>query len=95
MDFRDEHVAGDPFPKRMRELYTYLGVAEAHFHGRPVELPAPHNYPLTWEGRASEADYAGMSVVCEEYVERRIAAPHTWHAAELFLYIFDGPPTNM
>lgn len=95
MDFREEHAGGEPFSERARELYPYLGVAEAHFHGRPVELPAPDNYPLTWEAQASEADYAGMRVVCEEYVERRIAAPHTWHAAELFLYILDGLPPNM
>jgi hypothetical protein len=95
MDWRDGHVPGEPFPERMRELYPYLEVAEAHFHGRPVGLSAPDSYPLTWEAQAGEADYAGMRVVCEEYVERRIAAPHTWHAAELFLYLLDGLPPSM
>jgi len=90
MDWRDEHVPGEPFPDRAKELYPYLGVAEAHFHGRAVELPAPDTYPLTWEAEASEADYPAMGIVCDEYVQRRIAAPHTWHAAELFLYILQA-----
>jgi hypothetical protein len=47
-------------------------------------------YPLTWEARASQANYEGMKLVSKEYTERRICAPHSWHAAEMFLYLLDG-----
>ena len=31
--------------------------------------------------------YEGMKVIAEEFVRQRLAAPHTWHAAEVFLYL--------
>jgi len=34
-------------------------------------------------------DYGGMAIVSGTYVERRIAAPHTWHASEMFLYLLE------
>jgi hypothetical protein len=42
------------------------------------------DYPLTWEANASQAAYPGMDLVSPEYAARRLAAPHTWHAAEMF-----------
>ena len=43
--------------------------------------------PLTWETNASLADYSKMTVIFPEFVHQRIAMPHTWHAAEMFLYL--------
>ncbi len=34
--------------------------------------------------------YQGMALVSEEFVTRRLAAPHTWHAAEVFLYLLEA-----
>ncbi len=90
MDFRDRHVASPPFDARAGERYPYLTWAEAHFHGA---LPPMHlscaTYPHTWEAEASQADYARMGLVSDRYVTRRLAAPHTWHAAEMFLYLLE------
>jgi hypothetical protein len=47
------------------------------------------DYPLTWEAQASEAKYDGMRRVAGEYVKARTCAPHTWHAAEAFLYLLE------
>jgi hypothetical protein len=86
MDYRSEHVEGPGFSERSRELYPYLGWAEDHFYNRTPKITwTGEQYPVTWEASASEANYAGMRIVSEEFVERRIAAPHTWHAAEMFL----------
>jgi hypothetical protein len=86
MDYREQHVAGARFDARAGELYPYLVWAEAHFHGDPPPLHlAGRGGPLTWETQASEADCEGMRVVCPEYVAHRTCAPHTWHAAEMFL----------
>ena len=90
MDFKDAHVPGERFSRRARELYPYLAWAEHHFHGdMPQELPDPARYPLTWEAQASEADYPAMAAVGSEYARRRIAAPHSWHAAEMFLHLLE------
>ncbi len=88
MAYTDAHVPGPRFEERLVDRYPYLAWADAHFHADPppLGLLASH-YPLTWEAEASEADYAGMSAVSQEYVDRRICAPHTWHAAEAFLYL--------
>ena len=45
--------------------------------------------PLTWEAEASQADYSGIGSLCDEYERRKVAAPHTWHAAEAFLYLLE------
>ena len=90
MDYRDAHVPGEPFERRSKECYPYLEWAEAHFHGWDHPAPAAAGrYPLTWESQSSEADFAKMAVVSEEYVSRRTAAPHAWAAAEMFLYLWE------
>jgi hypothetical protein len=88
MNFREEHVEGPPFSPEAGELYPYLAWAEAHFHrwDPPMHLCNP-TYPHTWEAHASQADYARMGIVNGEYTIQRLAAPHTWHAAEVFLYL--------
>jgi hypothetical protein len=55
--------------------------------GKPV--PNLFVYPLTWEKNASAANYPGMTIISEEYRQQRLAAPHTWHAAEIFLYLLE------
>jgi hypothetical protein len=91
MDYRDEHVAGPRFSDRAGERFPYLAWAEAHFYGDPPPLHlCGHGYPLSWETNASEADYAGMRPIAEEYVAARTCAPHTWHAAEMFLYLLEA-----
>ncbi len=47
------------------------------------------DYPLTWEKNASAANYAGMRIISDEYHQQRLAAPLTWHAAEVFLYLLE------
>ncbi len=90
MAFKDAHVPGERFSRRARELYPYLAWAEHHFHGdMPQELADPARYPLTWEAQASEANYPAMAAVGSEYARRRIAAPHSWHAAEMFLCLLE------
>ncbi len=72
-----------------REKYPYLGWARDHFYSGKNGLISDRDYPLTWETEASQADYAGMRIISSEYVKQKIAAPHTWHAAEVFLYLYD------
>jgi hypothetical protein len=89
MDFKTEHVEGRAFSKKGIANYPYLGWAEAHFHGWPAPMSVEEQYPLTWEAHASQANYDGMKIVSKEYTDRKICAPHSWHAAEMFLYLLD------
>ena len=87
MDYKDQHVPTEPFSKEAGEKYPYLVWAEAHFHGWPPDkLPLGKTYPLTWEAYSSEAVYANMAVIDPVYAGLKLSPPHTWHAAEAFLY---------
>ena len=90
MDFREDQVDGPPFSEKAKEFCPYLGWAEAHFHGWPPPMEySSHEYPVTWEAHASQADYDGMALISEDYVNQKVCAPHAWHSAEMFLYLVD------
>lgn len=96
MDYRDCHVPGPRFSQESVRKYPYLGWAEAHFYRQPPPLPVNAGMtPLTWEGSASEANYwrlrrlAEIGAIPGAHVAERICMPHTWHAAEMFLYYLD------
>lgn len=87
MGYKDTYVKGDDAADK--GPYPYLGWACDHFHGTRTSPISDRDYPLTWEQRASQANYEGTRVVSEEYTEQKLAAPHTWHAAEMFLYLLE------
>ena len=84
MDYRESYVPGPD--SNDRGDYPYLGWACDHFHGTPKSPISNRDYPLTWEANASQADYSKIAIVSQKYARGRVAAPHTWHAAEVFLY---------
>jgi hypothetical protein len=84
MDYKEAYVPGD---QSDRGDYPYLGWACDHFHGEKKSPISNRDYPLTWEANASQANYDGIRVLSEQYAQQKIAAPHTWHAAEAFLYL--------
>ena len=87
MDFKDSYVSGKDADDRGN--YPYLGWACDHFHGAKKSPIGNRDYPLTWEAKASQAHYDGIKVVSEEYAKVKLAAPHTWHGAEVFLYLLE------
>jgi hypothetical protein len=98
MDFKEFHVPGPRFPKDYPLNCPYLNWAEAHFYGEPPpELIDVADFPLTREFSrsrnlgSSEASYARMSVVSDKLRHDRWSTPHTWHGAEVLLYLFDFP----
>lgn len=87
MDYRDTYVAGKDADDRGH--YSYLGWACDHFHGVKKSPISNRDYPLTWESQASQANYDGIKMLSPIYARQKIAAPHTWHAAEVFLYLWN------
>lgn len=70
--------------------YPYLEVAKAHTAHAPLkELSDALQYPVSWEKDASEAVYENNLPYLPWYARHRVGAPHTWHAAELLLYLMD------
>lgn len=92
MDFKDSHVPGPRFNESHATLYPYLRWAEAHFYNEPAPLtPRADDFPLTWEAGGSDAIYSKMHIAGAAYVKARLCTPHTWHAAEMFLYFYNHP----
>lgn len=70
--------------------YPYLSWAKIHtMRQKPDDKYLHCAYPISSETRASEADYEKLRPLFPEYADNRCAAPHTWHAAEMFLYLTD------
>ena len=88
MDYKDQHVE---IPHREYDaLYPYLWWAEKHFYGE--EIPESYlavTYPMTNETYASQANYEGTRILSENYADAKNSSPHTWHAAEMFLYLIE------
>ncbi len=92
MDFRDQHIEHPRFDREHLEFYPYLHWAEAHFYGDPPpENVSERTFPLTREVQASQADYSRMTLLSSAWTALQWSSPHTWHAAEMFLYFLDHP----
>jgi hypothetical protein len=86
-DYKEHYVPGVDANDRKR--YSYLGWACDHFHGEKKSPISNRDYPLTWEIKASQANYKGMATVDSTYVHEQNSSPHTWHASEIFLYLLE------
>ncbi|MBN2003712.1 MAG: hypothetical protein JXA21_10180 [Anaerolineae bacterium] len=74
------------------ENRPHLAWAEAHFFRQPPPLHlAGPKYPLSWEAQSPHADYEGMRRVALPFEDQKLCMPHSWHAAEMFLYLYEQP----
>lgn len=74
--------------------YPYLSWAQAHSAGfamddEHLEALKHPEYPISSETWASEAIYENLRPLLPAYADAHCSAPHTWHAAEMFLYLDD------
>ena len=88
LDYKDVHVKGKDHDDRGD--YPYLGWACDHFYGEKKSPISDCDYPLTWEAKATGANYEGLAILDPAYVTGRISPPHTWHAAEVFLHVLNS-----
>jgi len=86
-DFKNYHTDGKRFDNNSGKYYPYLVWAEDHFFGEHNRIMTNRDYPLTWESHASDADYNQMDILDSNLVKEKICLMHTWHAAEMFLYL--------
>ena len=92
--YKDEHVPGKKFDAQSGQNYPYLVWAEDHFYSRPGAPErrgtlSNRDYPLTWEARASDANYAELNRLDASLIKEKLSPSHTWHAAEMFLLLLD------
>jgi hypothetical protein len=87
MAYKDTYVKGHD--ANDHGPWPYLGWACDHFHGTKTSPISNRDYPLTWEQGGSQAHFEAMNVVSEEFAKHRWVAPHSWHAAEIFLLLIE------
>ncbi|GAB3560501.1 hypothetical protein [Spirosoma fluminis] len=83
--YTDSHVPGPRLDENSSANYPYLAWAEDHFLGDKQGMVGNLDYPLSWEQKASDAHYPGLTVLDKSLVKQKLAFPHSWHAAEMFL----------
>ncbi len=88
-DFKDQHADSGRFGLGDNQNWPYLVWAEDHFYNEKKGWISNQDYPLSWESNASQADYQGMKILGQVYVDQKLSVPHTWHAAEMFLYLLN------
>lgn len=69
--------------------YPYLSIASAHYYGDPSIQISMASYPLSWETNGSLAKIEKMYKIDPMAKENHSCYPHTWTAAEMFLYLYD------
>ncbi len=91
-DYKDSYMKGttDAYDEWKNDFYPYIGWAADNFHGLKRNPVSNRDYPLTWEIQASQADYDGMNIIDIQYVKNKNSSPHSWHAAEMFLYLIEN-----
>lgn len=79
-----------PFENKYDEKYPYLTWAVWHFNSDPVdEKYFEIKYPMSWEIEASEANYEAIAPLSKEYAKNKCGAPHSWHSAEMLMYLLE------
>ncbi|ADB36446.1 hypothetical protein [Spirosoma linguale] len=86
--YTNEHVAGKKFDEGSRTNRPYLVWAEDHFYQEKRGMLGNLDYPLSWEQKSGNAHYPGMTVLDKDLVKQKLAFPHSWHAAEMFLLLY-------
>ncbi len=91
-DYKDNYLEGttDAYDEWKNDKYPYIGWAADNFHGKKRNPISNRLYPLTWEQEASQAKYENLKIIDDVYVTEKISTPHTWHTAEVFLYLIDN-----
>ncbi|GAB3509138.1 hypothetical protein GCM10027341_45770 [Spirosoma knui] len=87
--YTDNHVPGPRFDESSSANYPYLAWAGDHFYGDKQGIVGNLDYPLSWEHKASDAHYPGLTVLDKGLVKQKLAFPHSWHAAEMFLALIN------
>jgi hypothetical protein len=89
-DYRTESVGGRQFDENTSTKYPYLTWAEDHFLNQKRGIVSLSDYPLSWESESKDANYEGMNVIDPIYAQTKLCMTHGWHAAEMFLLLFEA-----
>ncbi len=82
-----DYVEGKKISEDLEVSHPYLSWADDHFYADDRGPVGTLDYPLSWEQLGSNAHYPGLTVLDKDFVKQKLAFPHAWHAAEMFLLL--------
>ncbi|WP_420147005.1 hypothetical protein [Spirosoma sp.] len=98
LDYKHDHVEATTTAEKQPDdnfaNNPFFGWAEDHFYDHssgPAKRGMVGNidYPLSWQQRDIDAHYPGLTVLDRDLVKQKIAFPHAWHAAEMFMLLHE------
>ena len=69
--------------------FPYLSMGQYHKLKKGDFYVNDALYPLSWEAKASEANYKGLTHLGDYYVNNQISPLHTWTSSEMLLFLLD------
>ncbi|MGL5000058.1 MAG: hypothetical protein ACRC5T_13950 [Cetobacterium sp.] len=75
--------------ERFNKRWPYLYYAEINYYGEKIEFDEG-KYPLSTEWKPSAANFEKMKVLDNYFSENKLIVPHSWSAAEMFLYLINN-----
>lgn len=96
LDYKQEYVEATTVAEKQPDdnfaNNPFFSWAEDHFYDQtngstPRGMVGNIDYPLSWQQRDIDAHYPGLTVLDRDLVKQKIAFPHAWHAAEMFLLL--------
>ena len=77
------------FEENLSDDFPYLAIAQYHKTGKGKIYLNDSLYPISYERYGSEADYSGMKVIDDYFVENKLSPVHSWTASEFLLFLLD------
>lgn len=97
--YTSAYKPSNKFPQDFIENYPYLPWAQDHFlNEKTAGIMGSANYPLSWEAvpldwtpekEGNQAKISEIKKLSDTYFEKRIWMPHSWHAAEMYLLLYN------
>lgn len=70
------------------DRWQYLYFARLHYQKEKSEFKNTL-YPISNEINPSKPNFENMNIINENFSNAKLIAPHSWSAAEMFLYLLD------
>ena len=68
--------------------YPYLDYAVYNYYDIE-DVPVKTEYPISYETNPSKANFSNMAILNKSYKDLKMVVPHSWAAAEMFMYLIE------
>ena len=70
------------------DRWPYIMYAYLHYDNTKINI-GDISYPMSSEYRPTKANFENLRIISKNFAESKLVVPHSWSAAEMFLYLLD------